>query len=639
MSSSPRPLSAPTTLFARHSRAISHQSRAFSLLIVLLAMLLAAPAARAGEMQLSPEEEVAARRTAVALNYCRSAFYRIRQNPSEAVLAEERQKILNNLDLTAIQDEQVVELYSSTLDEISNIRIADKEHTVVSKSYGKSWKSLATVTAFGFLTDLSEFNYATMVRRGATSWWDFRGIQVNRDMDLWKVEKERLNTIQTKSSSFLEASWKLAHSRHVPDRWLVRDSEFERLQRALQESDLKVRLRLLQRLAPFMECYPPYWYYKGRTQQQLGEFAEAEQTYVRAADLGDGHFRRDEMLAAAMANVASIRDYLDLPGAPDAARKALAYTTDAPEVNLAAAAVLMRNGRIAQAEDAVLRNLDTGIETEQSEVALLAVYAREGEPSKILARLDDPALVNRTPIPILLRCAAQLEGKTLPRAVASRLQSSLQAYVQDEHLVLAADPAWRLGSAKFAVDEAMHARPQMQVTERRVTVRIPKPMESSEAMSTETMTVKLQYDSDFTITLALRTAPPTTTAPRNSNRWGRLLPFVAERNPRAPIQPAMSIASIETAGTRIALSGPIRDISSGAGASETGATIANITPAVVPLWQGVSIEPVAYDAARETSPSSVSSDARGSEEDMSESEMTPGGVTLGRPEPVVEVLP
>ncbi|HEX6983744.1 MAG TPA: hypothetical protein VF170_00135, partial [Planctomycetaceae bacterium] len=442
--------------YGRHVGGLTLQAALLTAaLLVLSSVALAADAAP------PPQDEAAAKRTAVALNYCRSAFYRIGRDPSKQVLAEERQKILNNLNLTSIHDEEVVALYSAVLDEIGSIRIADQERRVVDAGFGRSWQSLATFTAFGVLTDVTDMNYASLVRRGATSWWDFRGMQVNRDMELWKVEKARMTAVQAKSSNFLDASWKLARKRNIPDRWLLRDAEFERLEAALREPDPEVRLRLLARMEPFMECYPPYWYYLGRTQQSLGKFLDAERTYAAVAERGDGHFRRDEMLAASMANVAAIRDYLKMPGARDAAEKALAYTTDSWEVNLTAAMVLMRHDAIELAEDAVLRNLDAGLEAEQSGVALLAVYARQGDPKKILARLDDAAVVNRTPMPVLLRCAAALKGQTLPHPAAERLRTSLHGYLGRDDFVLVADPSWEFRSALFAVDEAAFARPTL----------------------------------------------------------------------------------------------------------------------------------------------------------------------------------
>jgi hypothetical protein len=42
------------------------------------------------------------RATAINLNYCRASFHRIRKYPNRQVLAEEQEKILNNLNLQGI---------------------------------------------------------------------------------------------------------------------------------------------------------------------------------------------------------------------------------------------------------------------------------------------------------------------------------------------------------------------------------------------------------------------------------------------------------------------------------------------------------------------------------------------------------
>jgi hypothetical protein len=505
-------------------------------------------------------DPAAAKRTAVALNYCRSAFHRIRQNPTREVLADEQRKILNNLNLASIQDEEVVSLYSSVLDEIGAIHIAERERHVVDSGYGKSWQSLATFTAFGVMTDLTDMNYASLVKRGASSWWDLRGLQVSRDMELWKVEKARMTAIVGKSSSFLDASWKLARKRNIPDAWLVRNGDLDRLETAVREHDPEVRLRLLARMEPFMTCYPPYWYYVGRTQQAMGRFVAAEQTYQKLADIGEGHFRRDEMLAASLANVAAIRDFLKKPDAREAAEKALAYTTDSWEVNLTAATVLLRHGAVEAAEDAVLRNLDANLESEQSGVALLAVYAKQGDPKKILARLDDAGAVGRTPIPVLLRCAAALKGQTLPAPAAERLRSSLHGYFGRDDFVLVADPAWEFGHALFAVDEATFARPTLHATDRAVTVQFRKRTADSVRQEPDEYPVLLKYADDFQVKLTLRRDGTASVLPTPSfPRLGHLLSFASDRDePPAPSRKALRIAAVETGGTLIALDGPPR---------------------------------------------------------------------------------
>jgi hypothetical protein len=112
-----------------------------------------------------------ARRAAVALNDSRASFHRIRRNPSVRVLWEEQDKILNHINLNGIADQDVVKLYGSVLDEIAQVQLVDRE------------------------------------------------------LDVWRVDKELLARLVEKSAKFLDISWKTARERQIPDRWLVRDDD------------------------------------------------------------------------------------------------------------------------------------------------------------------------------------------------------------------------------------------------------------------------------------------------------------------------------------------------------------------------------------------------------------------------------
>src|SRR4051812_25609610 len=83
---------------------------ALTLVLASAALTSAAAPARAA----SPEELVR-RSTAVTLNYCRASFHRIQKSQSVHVLVEEQEKILNNLDLNGIADQEVVKLYTGVL--------------------------------------------------------------------------------------------------------------------------------------------------------------------------------------------------------------------------------------------------------------------------------------------------------------------------------------------------------------------------------------------------------------------------------------------------------------------------------------------------------------------------------------------
>jgi hypothetical protein len=401
------------------------------------------------------DDESLRRSTAVTLNYCRASFYRIQKLPTLRVLVEEQEKILNNVDLNGIADQEVIKLYTGVLVEISEIRLADRERLVLQDKYHNALGTLLTGDAFDFGTQVASANYLAAVRTGARSWWDYRNTQTTRDLEVFHVDQKRLMAFTEKSGQFLDTFWKLARDRKIPDRWLIRNQDLHNLEKAMQEHDPSVRLRVLKRMEGFMTCFPPYWYYVARTQQALGQFCLAADTYEKLLKVGQGHFRKDEMLAAGLANRAMILDYLHQTGSIDAAVKALACSTDVWEANLMAAQVLGRNGRAAEAEDAILRNLDVDLEHDRSTVALVSLYSTTHNIQKLQAWLSNPSTVSRLPMPTLIRAAAVLGPRRIPGAVIAQWAATIDAHYDlnfgADDFVLVTAPAWRLQSSEMSL--------------------------------------------------------------------------------------------------------------------------------------------------------------------------------------------
>src|SRR5690606_12749186 len=118
-------------------------------------------------------------------------------------------------------------------------------------------------------------------------------------------------------------------------------------------------------------------------------------------------------------------------------------STSVWEANLMCAHVLARHGHVQEAEDAILRNLDVGLEREQSATMLIAVYLQAGEMQKLAARLERPDTLQAIPIPTLLSALARLGSDRIPDAAARHLAASLAAWTDlrfgpDEFVVQAA---------------------------------------------------------------------------------------------------------------------------------------------------------------------------------------------------------
>jgi hypothetical protein len=409
-------------------------------------------------------------RTAVALNYCRAAFHRIRKTPTAEVLKQEEEKILNNLNLTQVDEKDVISLYTSVLDEISHVEVTKEEKRLYDRHHKGTMQRQITWDALAFGTELATAQFGSAIKTGANSWWDYRNNAFKKDMDFLKIEKIEVTGLLKRSNLLLDTFWELARKKEIPDRWLVRGDNLDELEAAVAETDLETRLRVLNRMKPFMEAYPPYWYYLSRTQQELGQLTEAIETYSYLEKIGNGHFRKDDMLATAMANKAAIQDFLGDNRALASAEKALLYSTDVWEANLIASRILQRNGQMAMAEDAILRNLDVDLEAPQSTIFLASLYYYTREEEKIVKLMNDQSAVAHLPAPVLLRCASLIGAKRTPPHVMKNILASLSAYPKNQfgrdELTLRVGYAWQLHLANFEVRQGGRLLDDPQVANR-----------------------------------------------------------------------------------------------------------------------------------------------------------------------------
>ncbi|MEO2017311.1 MAG: hypothetical protein ABGZ53_23390, partial [Fuerstiella sp.] len=414
------------------------------------ALVSAAAAAEKEPTSVDPEE--VRKIMAVALNYCRASLHRIRRTPKKHIFYEEQQRILNNLDLNRIEDPEVITLYKSILQEIGQVQITERERIAIDEQFRRHTHRQLSTSFFVVGAQVVTGQLGGAIQSGANSWWDFRNQEVRRDADTWKVEKNEFTGLMSRSSAFLDSFWRLSQKNNIPDRWLIRDQDLDQMTRVLAERDAAQRLRMLSRMERFMECYPPYWYYVARTQQQLGMIQEATETYHRLSAIGSGHFRQDDMLASSMANLALLQEQQELPEAADTAMRVMDYSTRNWESNLICAWVLGRHQRFDDAEELILCNLDEDREAGQSRVALASLYYHSKNTTRLAELLSDEQVVHDVPIPGLLLCARMLGAEAVPqqtqRYLASTLSASVRRTSQGAAVTLSVAAAWKLRDAK-----------------------------------------------------------------------------------------------------------------------------------------------------------------------------------------------
>ena len=427
-------------------------------LCCLLFLVLSAQPLMADEATATDDEaaarEATRRAVAVTMNYCRASLHRIRSYPTKQVLLEEQQRILNNLNLNRIEDPEVIALYRSVLDEISQVEITERERNAIEARFRSGVQRQISTDFFVIGAQVATGQLGNVIRSGANSWWDYRSQEIRRESDAWKVEKAEFTGVVSRSGTFLDSFWKLSRKNELPDEWLLRDQDLDRLTVVLRESDPDRRMRMLQRMERFMTCYPPYWYYRARTAQQLNRLAEALETYQTLAELGNGHFREDEMLAGTMANVALLQQKLDVGDPTESARTAFRYSGRNWEANLVCAWILGQHEDFEEAEDRLLCNLDENLEEDQTSVALVSLYYHSQNRDKLAALLEREQIVHRIPIPGLLLCAQMMGSETLPEPARVYLASTLTAVTRNSaqgRMTISAAGTWKLSDARVRV--------------------------------------------------------------------------------------------------------------------------------------------------------------------------------------------
>lgn len=419
----------------------------------LIALSFGIVSARADEAAAAAAREDQVRRTtAVALNYCRAALHRIRRNPQKHIFYQEQTRILNNLDLNMIEDPEVIALYKSILDEISQVEISERERVVIKEQFRRNISRQLGTSFFVIGAQVATGQLGNAIQSGANSWWDYRSNEVQRDASQWKVEKSEFTGLMSRSGRFLDSFWRLSQKNRIPDKWLIRDQDLDRLAGVLQERDPAQRLRMLKRIERFMECYPPFWYYSARTQQQLGLTNEAIRTYQRLTDVGAGHFRQDDMLASCLANMALLQEMQGHPDASRTAMRVMDHSLRNWEANLVCAWILGRHQQFDDAEEMILCNLDEDQEAGQSRVALASLYYHSGNRTKLAELMQDQKVLRDVPVPGLLLSARLLGADEIPASLRTYLASTLNARVyrtkRGPAVLLAAAPAWKLRDAQ-----------------------------------------------------------------------------------------------------------------------------------------------------------------------------------------------
>ena len=246
------------------------------------------------------EENYDPQHTMLALNMAIVSVHRILTTGDRIVLEQEYQNIINNLSLGNIEnDKDMTALYSDLTGIISRKGLRDEEAKFFRSRYDQREQNLinhalSRIQAQGenIVSLIGSF-----VVSCASSYFAYQAMKSDIAEDLrgevWQLTKEDITDCNNLQERLLNSSWNLLRQYKLPDNYRLVQRTLDDFYKAVNEKDPAKQFRMLRALERDFQVYPPYWYYRGKTAQELGENSEAHSCFARFNEVWRPVLRQD----------------------------------------------------------------------------------------------------------------------------------------------------------------------------------------------------------------------------------------------------------------------------------------------------------------------------------------------------------
>lgn len=253
--------------------------------------------------------------TMLALNMAVVSVHRILSAQDRIILDAEYQNIINNLSIGNIRsDPEITELYRKLLDAAQSKKLRQEEAAELRKQYDSQSsnriksalsemaengrKMLTGETGIStFFTGLGRLAGACMA-----SYFKHQSAvdDINLSTELYRLKAEDMADFNELQKQLLSSSWELLNKYHLPDEYRLVQRALDDFYRAVEEPDTASRrLRMLKALEDDFRVYPPYWYYRAKTAQEVGDNDETEKSFARFSETWRPVLRKDPYMLEA----------------------------------------------------------------------------------------------------------------------------------------------------------------------------------------------------------------------------------------------------------------------------------------------------------------------------------------------------
>jgi len=246
--------------------------------------------------------------TALLLNYCRESLYKIIEFNDRTILDEEYGKLVNNIDITRIRDDEAAELIELLLKELSTQRLKEGEKQFLIEAYNRRVQAGITA-AFKGLSHFEPVKVPKMapnspailacqaIVAAASGISSFRSAVAKEEKEarigLMQLEIEELGRLTEFRTRFFDTEYKLYKRYNLPDRLNLKEVQMAQYIKVLADEDPRRRLERLERLKDDFDAFPPFWYQIGKAAQEAGDTLSAKSYYAHFEQIQPRVFRED----------------------------------------------------------------------------------------------------------------------------------------------------------------------------------------------------------------------------------------------------------------------------------------------------------------------------------------------------------
>jgi hypothetical protein len=217
-------------------------------------------------------------KVAYALNLCAVSISQIIDSKDMFVLKQEREAILNNLNLqNFVKHPALLEVLKRILDTITYLEIQAGDLSFIEKEYQHKltnaiWSAVPSPGVLFAGGDPLTLTIAVAAQIG-TGYMNYRRNKsqyvLDREKSEWELRRHEIEQLEGLRAQLFETAWKLSADYDFDDKYRLTQKQLSRYSEALLEPDPLKRHERLDVMSNKFDAFPPFWYYKGNAAMEV----------------------------------------------------------------------------------------------------------------------------------------------------------------------------------------------------------------------------------------------------------------------------------------------------------------------------------------------------------------------------------